>query len=123
MKENKGNANNTGIIIEADKVIMNSGDFGYKITNVKALTRGKLPWMYLKLEPNIYKHPGNKISKYPHRLVLGNGKEIVVGSTYTKEEFKHRIVYCEKAGDRLMRIKKEINKLKKVWYGKERIVI
>lgn len=116
----KQNNSNTGIRIEAQKVIMNSGDFGYKITNVKALERKKLPWMYLKEEPNVY---FKKNGAFPKYLVLCNGMEIVVGFTYTKHEFEKRIEYCRKAGNRLMEINKKIKELEKQWNGKETIII
>jgi hypothetical protein len=132
-KENKENKENkekekkmkkskrcTGIRIETEKVIMVSGDFGYKILSVNALTRNKLPWMYLKGEPCVYLH---KPTYSKHYLSLGNQKEIKVGNTYTILKFQELMDYCKKAGDRLMQVNKEIKERKKQWNGKETFVI
>jgi hypothetical protein len=110
----------TGIRIETEKVIMVSGDFGYKILSVNALTRNKLPWMYLKGEPCVYLH---KPTYSKHYLSLGNQKEIKVGNTYTILKFQELMDYCKKAGDRLMQVNKEIKERKKQWNGKETFVI
>jgi hypothetical protein len=111
---------NTGIRIEAQKVIMNSGQFGYKITYVKALPKDKLPYLYITNEYKVY----YQVPQYGrNRLVLGNGNEITMGCVYTEKAFRERIEYCRKAGDALMRINKELNELKKQWNGKETIII
>jgi hypothetical protein len=109
-----------GIIIEAEKIIMKSGDFGYKILSVNAIPRNDLPWEYLEKEPNVYLYTSFLLNNkaFPDRIVLGEVAEIVVGSTYTEQKFNQRIEYCEMAGERLRRINKEIRKKQKNWNGK-----
>lgn len=110
MKENKG------IIIETEKVILFDGSKGRKITKLKALRWAILPVEYKSKMPNFFYHKANGC------FYIAGGRCIFsIGMKIAEKLFQNELVYIREAGNRLLRINKELklNKERETWKGVE----
>lgn len=126
-KPNKANTRNTGIVIKADKELSPHGSKGYRIMNIKALTRDKLPTEYINgecvwYEPNTKtlkskrRGLGSRIPKYPEYTICN---ELVKGDRYPEGVYKQRMEFIEKCGERLGKI----NASAPAWDGTDEVRI
>lgn len=104
------------IIFKTTKCIEEDGRLGYKIENITALNRDRLPQEYLKTSPNCVGVPaGIRLNN------KGDTEVIKIGYFYDRKKMKKIILECTKCGDRLQKINEKI--LKDNWHGEETINI
>lgn len=100
------------IKVIANKKLQDDGSYTFTVLEVQALSQEQLPKEYLNNEPNTYKLDDFlKLFPLPSpygitgMTVIGVLKE---GVTYPESQFSLAITYLKAAGDRLLKVKKEL---------------
>jgi hypothetical protein len=119
----KENKKMTGIRIETEKVVDDTGILCREILKIKALSKDKLPDIYLLSE-------GPIVWKFGVNLHLENVKNqihshcnIMQGERYSEEFFEKCLDHCRAAGDNLMECNRRLAEKKANWHGEETFII
>ena len=111
--------NNTGIRIEAIKEVNSKGEYGYRITKIKALTAKELPDAYLDF-------PAREIcfmvqtccKRFLQCISIEHEKDrLIVGQWIGKHEFLAWQKYISRAGQHLTDVNRELAEKREDWNG------
>lgn len=116
---------NTGIRIEATKMVNGRGDKGYEIKKIVALSVPELPDLYLETGPVVFlwksRDRGIKVLKWERNgniFTTKSGRdELCVGKFYTKETMAEVMAHIRAAGEHLADVNQALARKRAKWQG------
>lgn len=125
LTKSKIGGQNTGIRVEAIREVNDSGEQGYRVTKIEALTAKNLPEIYQKGERPVailgtgWTDPENRLFLYDWKKVTYIANWSYVWSRfYTAEDMKKINSHIKAAGQHLADVNAHLAKEREAWHGK-----